>query len=482
MTVTRHTPVSTRSLSRRRFLTIVGLGTGTAAASVLAACVQTAAPSPTAAPKAPAASPAASPAPGASPSPSPSPAASPAAQAAPGTAAREVLIGVAYPLSGATAPSGLDAKAAVELAQDIVNNRTELPLLMGATEGLPNLGGAKVRAIITDHQGDPARGGAEAERLITQERVSAMFGMFQSAVTASASQVSERLGVPYLTAESSSPTLHTRGFRWFFRTSPHDIHFSEAMFQFLKDIEPRKNIRIQTVGIVYEDTLFGQDSARVEKELAEQAGYRVALDLQYRSRSTSLTAEIQRLKAADPDVWLPTSYVSDAILMVQHSKELDYNPKIVLAQNSGHTESAFIEQAGKDAEGYASRSVFVADLADKKPVIRQLNDMFRARVNHDMSDVPARVFTGFLVLCDAINRAGSTEPERIREALLATDLPGDLIPMPWRGVKFDPATGQNELGTPIIVQMQDGQYWTVWPFDFAARDFIYPIPRWSERS
>ncbi len=203
--------------------------------------------------------------------------------------------------------------------------------------------------------------------------------------------------------------------------------------------------------------------------------------MQYRSRSTSLTAEVQRLKAAEPEVWLPTSYVSDASLMVQHSKELDYNPKIVLAQDSGHVESAFVEQVGKDAQGYASRAVFVPDLANRKPVIKQVNELFKARVNHDMADVPARVFTGFLVLCDAINRAASVDAERIRQALVATDVPGDQIPMPWQGVKFDPATGQNESGTPIIIQLQGGQYWTVWPFDFAAKEFIHPIPKWSER-
>ena len=486
------------ALSRRRFLALLGMAGG--GLSLLSACVQTgpASPAPAAksdakpteAPKpAGAASPAGSPAavasPGvaASPVAAASPAPSPAAQAAPatGVAAQEVLIGVAYPLSGPTAPAGLDAKTAVELAQDIVNTRNELPLLLAPTEGLPNLGGAKVRAIVTDHQGDPARGAAEAERLITQEKVAAMFGMFQSAVTASASQVAERLSVPYLTAESSSPTLHTRGFKWFFRTSPHDVDFSEAMFGFLKDLEGRRNVKTESVALVYEDTLFGQDSGKVERELAEKAGYKIALDLQYRSRATSLTAEVQRLKAADPDVWFPTSYVSDAILMVQHSKELDYNPKMVLAQNSGHTEAAFIEQAGRDAEGYASRAVFVPDLADKKPVIRQVNDLFKARSGRDMTDVPGRVLLGFLVLCDAINRAGSVEPERVRQALLATNVSGDQLPLPWQGVKFDPATGQNELHTPIVVQLQGGRYWTVWPFDIAARDFIHPIPRWSER-
>jgi branched-chain amino acid transport system substrate-binding protein len=128
----------------------------------------------------------------------------------------EVVIGAAYPLSGPSSPAGLDAKAALELAVDTINTAGPLAgskLLLSDGKGLPNLGGAKARAIITDHQGDPAKGQGEAERLVTQEKVAALFGMYQSAVTLTASQVAERLGVPYFTAESSSPTLSAQGFK-----------------------------------------------------------------------------------------------------------------------------------------------------------------------------------------------------------------------------------------------------------------------------
>jgi branched-chain amino acid transport system substrate-binding protein len=300
-------------------------------------------------------------------------------------------------------------------------------------------------------------------------------------VTLTASQAAERLGVPYLTAESSSPSLHTRGFKWFFRTSPHDVHFSQAMFDFFKDFQARKNVQLQTLGLTYEDTEFGSSSARAEKEFAEKAGLQVKEDIQYRARGTSLLSEIQRLKAAQPDVWMPTSYISDAILMVKHSKEIDYNPKMVMAQDSGHTENAFIEQVGKDAEGYMSRAVYSPDLQEKIPVLKDINTLFRAKTSRDLSDVPVRVFIGIQVLADAINRTGSVEPERIRQAFLAADVKADQIPLPWKGVKFDPNTGQNDLGTPIIVQMQGGTYTTVWPFDAATKDVIFPIPDWSKR-
>jgi branched-chain amino acid transport system substrate-binding protein len=79
-----------------------------------------------------------------------------------------------------------------------------------------------------------------------------------------------------------------------------------------------------------------------------------------------------------------------------------------------------------------------------------------------------------------LNRAGSTEPEAIRVALTKTDIKAADLLVPWAGVKFD-ETGQNIGVRAIIVQLQGARYWTVWPFDVAARDVIYPIPRWSER-
>src|SRR4029450_7078323 len=92
----------------------------------------------------------------------------------------------------------------------------------------------------------------------------------------------------------------------------------------------------------------------------------------YRANSTSLTAEVQKLKAANPDVWFPTSYQSDAILFTRTSKELDWNPKMILAQNAGHIDPKFVEATGKDAEGYLSRSPFHPDLLDKVPVAKAL--------------------------------------------------------------------------------------------------------------
>ena len=394
---------------------------------------------------------------------------------------KDIVIGVVYPMSGPSAQAGVDDKPVFEIAAEIANGTIDLPFpFYQRLKGLPGLKGARVRLIFADHQGKPEIGQAEAERLITQEKVAAIVCCWHSNVTATASQVAERHGVPFLNAESSSPPLTSRGFQWFFRTSPHDGHFSQVMFDFFRDYQAKRGIKLKTLALTYEDTTFGSDSGKVERELAAKLGYEVVLDLQYRARSTSLQSEVQRLKAANPDVWMPTSYQTDAILFVRTSRELDYNPKMIMAQDSGHISSDFVKQVGREAEGTLTRAPFATDLIGKRPVAQALNAIYAKRAGKDLYDFPARAFTGIMTLLDAINRAGSTTPEDIRRALVATNIPGDQLIMTWDGVRFD-KTGQNVLVKGIILQMQGGSYHTVYPFDVATREVIYPIPAWKDR-
>jgi branched-chain amino acid transport system substrate-binding protein len=397
---------------------------------------------------------------------------------------KEVVIGVLYPLSGNAAQVGIDCVNAVKLAVDIVNNGTSANLPLAKGGGLSGLGGAKIRVVVVDHQGKPEVGQAEAERLITQEKVHALFGAYFSGVTATVSQVAERNGVPIMNAESSSPALTERGFKYFFRTSPHDGHFSQAMFDFMRDLEKRRNVKFKTLGLLHEATQFGSDSAKVQHELAKKYGYEVVVDVTYKNPATNLDAEVGKLKAANPDVFLPTSYTNDALLFVKTAKTLDYNPKLLLAQNAGWTDPTFLRETGKDAEGHITRAPFALDMAAKKPLIAQVNELFKAHpantAKREMSDVPARALTGFLTLADAINRAKSTNPEEIRKALVATNLPPDQLIMPWTGVKFD-EKGQNTGVRAILQQVQNGAYWTIYPFELAAKDPAYPMPAWKDR-
>ena len=392
--------------------------------------------------------------------------------------ASEVVIGAVYPLSGNLAKVGTDIKTAVELAADIVNDDVDLAVPLGKGKGLPGLGGARVRVVFADHQGSPERGLSETERLVTQEHVVALLGSYNSNVTATASQTAERMHVPFLNAESTSPVLTTRGFKWFFRTTPTDDEFSENFFKFLDAMKQRGH-GVSKVALLYENTLFGTDVSRFEKKYAQQYKYDVAADIAYDAKSTNLTAEVQRLKAAAPEVLLQASYTSDAILSTKTMKELDFRPQAILAMDAGHVASEFIPALGKDAEGILSREVWALGLSAKKPIVGKVNELFRKRAGYDMDGTSARSFVGMLVLCDAINRAGSPEPAKIREALEATDLSGDALIMPWQGVKFDPKTHQNQRGSGILVQVQDGKYVVVFPFELAAAEVKWPLAPWK---
>lgn len=390
-------------------------------------------------------------------------------------AADEVVIGAVYPLTGNGAPVGLDAKVAIELAAEIVNGKHDaIPMLMGKGGGLDKLGGAKIRMVFADSQNDPQKARAEAERLVTQEKAVAIVGSYTSATAATISQVTERYEVPYMSADNSSPSLNQRGLKWFFRTSPHDEMFSQAMFAFFKDIAAKTGKPVKSVALFYEDSIFGTDSSGVQRRLADTAGIKIAADIKYRANSPSLSAEAQRIKAADADVLLPSSYTSDAILIMRAMSEIGYTPKAVLAQAAGFQEQNFLDGAGKLAEGVMSRSSFALDAGKTRPAIAPVNVLYKARNNKDMNDNTSREITALLVLADAINRAGSAKPEDIRKALAATDIQGKDTIMPWKGVKFD-ETGQNTEGTPVIQQVKDGKYRTIWPFDLAAQQPVWNV-------
>ncbi len=401
--------------------------------------------------------------------------------AAPAAAEEEVRIGVLYPLTGSAASTGLELKNAAQLAADIVNTPTEglaLPLAAGA--GLPHLRGAKVKLVFADHQGNPQVGASEAERLITQEKVVALMGCYFSAVTATASQVAERHGVPFLNADSTSSTLTQRGFQWFFRTTPHDELFVRNFFAFLKDVEKKKGVTVTTLALFNENTLWGSETTKLEEKLAGEQGYKVVEKVLYPAKSTQLTSEVQRIKAAGADVVLQSSYLGDALLAMKTYKDLGYAPHALLANDAGFNDSEFLRTLGKDGEYVLSREVWALDLGARKPLIRKANDLLQQRYHVNFNGNSARAFTGVFVLADALNRAGSTRPEDVQKALRQTDLPGAALIMPWGGIQFDDH-GQNKKGAGIIVQVQDGKYATVWPFPLSSKDVVWPMPDWSKR-
>ena len=387
----------------------------------------------------------------------------------PARAAESVKIGVIYPLTGNAASAGQSAKDAVNLGVEIVNTAhpdlRALPL--GATAALPNLGGAKIEIDEADHQGNPQVGQQQTLRLITQDHVVAMLGSYHSSVSLVATAVAERQGVPYLVADSVALNITGRGFKWTFRSGPIASDFAKAYAGFLTDMK-NAGRKIDKIAIVNENTDYGTSVAASILEAAKAANTNVAAQIPYNANSSDVSAQVIQLKTLQPDVVI-------FILYFRTMKNLDYLPPIIIGDDAGFSDPTFIPNVGDLAQGAINRSAYDIGKPGSNSYI--VNEMFKAKYGRDLDDTSARWMQGFLVLTDAINRAGSTEPDKIQSALQATDLEPDQLMIGYNGVKFD-STGQNTLASTFLIQLQGKQYVSIWPTNLATGRLELPMKGW----
>jgi branched-chain amino acid transport system substrate-binding protein len=388
-----------------------------------------------------------------------------------------IKIGGIFPMTGNAASAGVHAKAAIEVAMDIINNaHPELgnfPLAKNA--GLAGLGGAKVEVVFADNQGSPATGQNQALRLITEEKVVALTGAYQSGITLTTSAIAEKYGIPFLNGESVAANLTERGFKWFFRTTPIATDFAKVFQEFLADMKAQ-GAKVDQIALVHDNTEYGTSVATTLTTTFKEKGFGNVLDVAYPSNATDVQSQVLQLKEKKPDVVLMISYTSDAILFAKTMQAQDYKPAILVADDAGYSDPAFIKAVGKISQGAFNRSSWSVGPAGSPTAI--IADMYKKKSGDEMDDTAARQLQGFLVLADAIDRAGSTDPAKIQAALKATDLKADQLMIGYKGVKFDDK-GQNIMASGRIIQLQDGEnYVSVWPKDAAEKAPTLPYKGW----
>lgn len=391
---------------------------------------------------------------------------------------KTVKIGAIFPLSGNAASAGVHAKAAIETAVEIINNGNpalgNLPVTKNA--GLKGLGGAKVEVVFADNQGSPATGQNQALRLITEEKVVALTGAYQSGITLTASAIAEKYAIPYVNGESVAANLTERGFKWFFRTTPVAGDFARIYLDFLKEMKAGGQ-KVDNVALVHENTEYGTSVANVITALFKENGLPIAQDIAYSANTTDVQSQVLQLKDKKPDVVIMISYTSDAILYAKTFQALDYKPPMMIADNAGYSDPSTLKAVGKSIQGIFNRSSFAIGAAGTPTYL--INEIYKKKSGgDDLDDTAARQMQGFFVLVDAIDRAGSTEPAKIQAALKATDLKPDQLIMGYKGVKFD-EKGQNVLAAGLVIQLQDGEnYVPVWPKQLAKTAPVFPYKGW----
>jgi branched-chain amino acid transport system substrate-binding protein len=387
----------------------------------------------------------------------------------------EVRIGLLVP-SGKAA--GTEALRGAQLAAALVNGEEgSVPLLGITSAGLRGLGRAKLTVVKADTRGDPARGSAEAVRLVTQERVVGLVGAYDTSVTAAASQRTERLGIPFVNGDSATGYLTERGLDWFFRTGPTDRMFGEAFFSTLKQ-QQAGNARTGRIAILYAKDELGNGLHAVTTQLAGEGGYDVVAQVGFQpspGSTANLTEQVAELRAAQPDaVFLVASSAADAGRILAAFGGLAYTPSGMFTFGAGFLDQNVLNAAGPNGEGLLFSAAWSREVAGRNPAAKPVMDLYEERFGAPMGEVAADSFTAVLTLATAIDNAGSVDPQRVRAALINLDLPGRSTIMPWSGVRFD-ATRQNSRAAGAVEQRVQGAFRVVFPSEIAQAKTVWPL-------
>jgi len=407
-------------------------------------------------------------------------------------AAKEIKIGAIYPLTGGAAAAGRELRAGAELAAKIANNvMVDLDMTMAKNGGIKSMGGATIKLIFKDHQGNPTLGADLAKKLILDDKVEGILGCYHSSVTKTVSAVCEQYGIPMINGTSTSPALTKRGFKWFWRTTPHDKWFTKDLFELLKGLTEGKVKGVKAVpkeeiinlASACEKTEWGSHVSGIIESLAKEYGFKLKKSLLYAAKSPDLSSEVRSLKAARPDAMLFASYTSDAILMVKTLKAQKAEPKIIWGQDAGFEKPEFRSTLRDSIVGILTRTVFLPKVAQIKKVAGQVNKLYKEKTGNELGGASASAFTGLQTWVHVLENAGSTKPADIQKAANALKIEGKELVVPWAGIQFAASgdeVGQNVLGSGLIGQYQKEKDGTlvleiVYPFDVATADMIFPF-------
>lgn len=387
---------------------------------------------------------------------------------------KEVKIGNILPLSGPSASVGIQNQRAIELATKKINE----------AGGIKALGGAKLVNIFTDSKGDPNVGVTAAEQLINTDKVVLISGAWNSAVTLPSTQVAERYQIPYLVPVSVNDTITERGFKYTFRIAAKDSWWALDQFKFLDEQKKLTNTKLETIAFVYENGDWGAGMAKQWEILAKKYGYKVVLNEAYPSTASDLTPVVMKIKTKKPDVILLTSNAADAILLTNTMSTMKVKAKAIIGTGGGHADPSFRKNTAKNCEYMFDVVEWETDLG--RPQIPSLNAEFKKLYGYDLAGESVDAFASVYVIADAIERAKSTDPKKIRDALDATKLSvgqGKLgiDILSYDCIEFD-KTGQNKNAGIVLVQFQNVngtmERVTVYPHKVARKGFkaIFPIP------
>ena len=378
--------------------------------------------------------------------------------AAPLLAADTFELVIPLPLTGKQAKFGEMMKRSYEMAAEEVNAK----------------GGIRKEKLVLafeDSGAKPETARAIVERLIDVKKQPIIVGEYTSACAKAVAAVAEERKTPYLIVASADDEITRQNYKYVFRQNQVNDHYADALVSFFRDV-----IKPKTIAILYESSAFGTSGAEAMAKDAGRLGAGVVMKEKYEAGSVDFRPLLSKVKAARPDVVYMVSYVMDASLLMKQIKELRLDAKLFAGGAAGFAIPEFIENAKDAAEYVVSATLWTGQL--KYPGAREYADKYKAGYGAYPSYHGASAYSAIFVVKNALERAKSWTPDAIRDSLKATNLLTAFGP-----VRFENKEGyqnQNFMDT-LAIQVQNGNFETIWPLNHASKRYIYPIPTWRQR-
>jgi branched-chain amino acid transport system substrate-binding protein len=389
-------------------------------------------------------------------------------------------IGALYPLTGSLALLGTENLNGAKIAVEMINEQG-------------GIDGHKIELVIGDAS-TPDKAQSEAERLSSLENVKVISGTYSSGLSYAASQVVERRGGVFWETGGISDGLTTRGFKGYFRvvfTASQNGQLAASISKELIAKQLGKDPKDLKLMVVHEDSDYGTSVAKAAEARAVALGFNVTSRTAYKATTTDLSPLVLRMKADEPNIVIASSYANDALLIQRQMKQLGVNVQAFIGTGGIYGLSSFAEGLGSaingifDTEGSAGINA-TALSKESQAQLAEFKKRFQAAHGNTPSYVGTQGFVGTLVLLDnVLRKAGSLDPEKVRAAAVAVDIPDGGTALGW-GVKFagvtEPDRGQNTRSFPVAQQWQAGKLVVVSPDNMKTTGpTLVPLPAWEKR-
>jgi branched-chain amino acid transport system substrate-binding protein len=399
---------------------------------------------------------------------------------------KTLKVGVIYDMSGALAAGGSNASyLGTKYAIDMINER-------GGVEGY------RIVPVYVDAQSKAEVAINETERLLNQEKVDMIMGVFSSAhCVPMAQKIDQSKKFMWANVCVASSVFKDKNLRYVFRAQVHSDQFGEASCKFLNENAKSrlgKEPQDLKVAVIYEDGPYGAGVAAGNESSCKQLGMQVVLKEGYAATAPDLSPLVTKLRRARPDVILHTGYNPDITLFLRQAKEQGLKWAALIGHGAGYGQFDKLYATFKDdANLIYNVDPVAAQLLDPKAlqpglgaITAEMIKRYKAEVKGD--EVPTHVSMGFNqswifftdVMPRAIKKYGGVDPEALRKAALDTDIPAGGTIQGY-GVKFfppgTPMAGQNERSSPVVHQYSGNDTFVVWPNAIKTKDPVLPLPK-----